>query len=103
MKPLKLKPRYGPSSAFLMNIFFAFKGSKPFYSYLEKLTKYGYVPISIAIVRQFHDSMQVCVQNDGEDSELFLVTNRVKKGCVMAPTLLSMMFSGTALMTNFST
>ena len=91
------------SSVFLMNIFFALKGSKPFYSYLQILTKYGYVPISIAMVWQFHDSMQVRVQNDGEDSEPFLVTNRVKQGCVMAPTLFSMMFSGTALMANYST
>ena len=37
--------------------------------------------------------MQARVQNDGEFSEPFEVTNRVKQGCVMAPTLFSMMFS----------
>ena len=47
----------------------------------------------MAMVRQFHDGMQACVQNDGEYSEPFPVTNGVKQGCVMAPTLLSMMFS----------
>ena len=30
-------PRYGPSSVFLLNVFFALKGSKPFYSYLLSL------------------------------------------------------------------
>ena len=33
MRFLKLKPRYGQSSAFLMNIFLAHKGTKLFYSY----------------------------------------------------------------------
>ena len=45
------------------------------------------------MVRQFHDSMQACIQNDGEYSEPFPVTNGVKQGFVMAPTLSSMMFS----------
>ena len=40
-----------------------------------------------------HDGMQARVQNDGEYSEPFPVTNGVKQGCVMAPTLFSMMFS----------
>ena len=34
MRLLQLKPRNGPSSAFLTNIFFVPKGSKRFYSYL---------------------------------------------------------------------
>ena len=45
------------------------------------------------MVLQIHDGMQACVQNDGEYSEPFPVTNGVKKGCAMAPTLFSMMFS----------
>ena len=57
------------------------------------MAKFGCLPRYIAMVRQFHDGMQAGVQNDGEYSEPFPVTNGVKQGCVMAPTLFSMMFS----------
>ena len=60
------------------------------------LENYGKVWLSdkfIAMVRQFHDGMLARVQNDGEFSGLFPVTNGVKQGCVLAPTLFSMMFS----------
>ena len=54
---------------------------------------FGCPPRFIAMVRQFHDGIQARVQNDGEFSEPFEVTNGVKQGCVMAPTLFSIMFS----------
>ena len=57
------------------------------------MTKFGCPPRYIAMVRQFHDGMQARVQNDGEYSEPFPVTNGVKLGCVMAATLFWMMFS----------
>ena len=57
------------------------------------MVKFGCPPRYIAMSRQFHDGMQARVQNDGEYSEPFPVTNGVKQGCVMAPTLFSMMFS----------
>ena len=57
------------------------------------MAKFGCPPRYIAMVREFHDGMQARVQNDGEYSEPFPVTNGVKQGCVMAPTLFSMMFS----------
>ena len=56
------------------------------------MAKFGCPPRFIAMVWQFHDGMQARVQNDGEYSEPFPVTNGVKLGCVMAPTLFSMMF-----------
>ena len=57
------------------------------------MAKFGCPPRYIAMVRQFHDSMQARVQNDGEYSEPFPVTNGVKQGCVMVPILFSMMLS----------
>ena len=56
-------------------------------------SKFGCPPRFIAMVWQFHDSMQARVQSDGEFSEPFEVTNGVKQGCVIAPTLFIMMFS----------
>ena len=46
-------------------------------------------PRFVVIVRQCHNDMQARVQNDGP----FVVTNGTKQGCVMSPTLFSMMFS----------
>ena len=57
------------------------------------MAKFGCPPRFIAMVRQFHDGMQTRVQIDEEFSEPFEVTNGVKQGCVMAPTLFSMMCS----------
>ena len=44
-------------------------------------------------MRQFHDGMLARVQNDGEFSDPFPMTNGVKQGCVLASTLFSMIFS----------
>ena len=57
------------------------------------IAKFVCLPRFIAMVRQFQDGMQARVQNDGEFSEPFEVTNGVKQVCVMAPTLFSMMCS----------
>ena len=45
------------------------------------------------IVMVYHDGMLARVQTDGEFSDSFPVTNGVKQGCVLAPTLFSMLFS----------
>ena len=45
------------------------------------------------MVRQLHDGMLARVQNDGEYSDPFTVTNGVKQGCVLASTLFSKTFS----------
>ena len=80
------------------------------------ITKFGCPPRYIVMVRQFHDGMQARVQNDGECSEPFPTAYGVKLGCVMAPTMFSIMFSqmlfktlmlvfqsGTALMASYFT
>ena len=57
------------------------------------MAKYGCPTKFITMVQQFHDGMEARVQDDGEYSKPFPVTNGVKQGCVLAPTLFSMMFS----------
>ena len=57
------------------------------------MSKYGCPRKFIAMVRLFHEGMQARVQDNGEVSEPFPVSNGVKQGCVLAPTLFSLMFS----------
>ena len=57
------------------------------------IAKFACLAKFIPMVRQFHDGMLVRIQNDGEFSDPFPVTNGVKQGCVLASTLFSMMFS----------
>ena len=64
------------------------------------MAKFGCPAEFIAMVRQFHDGMLARVQNDGEFSDPFPVTNGVKQGCVLASTLFSMMFSQSAMLTD---
>ena len=47
----------------------------------------------IALVRQLHDSMRAMVLDNGDMSDSFPVTNGVKQGCVLTPTLFSMVFA----------
>ena len=47
-----------------------------------------------ALVRQLHDGMRATVLDNGT-SDSFPVTNGVKEGCVLAPTLFSMVFAAT--------
>ena len=57
------------------------------------MAKFGCPPKFINLVRLFHDGMQARVKSHGKLSEPFPVTNGVKQGCVLAPTLFSIMFS----------
>ncbi|BHF58771.1 hypothetical protein SprV_0100172600 [Sparganum proliferum] len=45
------------------------------------------------MVRQLHDGMMAHVTDNGTVSEAFAVTDGVKLGCVLAPTLFSLMLS----------
>nr|VZI29872.1 unnamed protein product [Spirometra erinaceieuropaei] len=55
--------------------------------------KFGCPERFTQMVRQLHDGMMARVTNNGAVSEAFAVTNGVKQGCVLAPTLFSLMFS----------
>ena len=57
------------------------------------MARSGCPPRFIAMVWQIHDGMQARAQTDGDFFEPFGVTNGVKQGCVVTPTLFSMMFS----------
>ena len=59
----------------------------------EIMAKFGCPAKFITMVRQFRDSMQARVQDDRVYSKPFPVTSGLKQGCVLAPTLFSMMFS----------
>nr|VZI45850.1 unnamed protein product [Spirometra erinaceieuropaei] len=55
--------------------------------------KFGCPERFTQMVRQLHDGMMAQVTDNGAVSEAFAVTNGVKQGCVLAPTLFSLMFS----------
>nr|VZI38691.1 unnamed protein product [Spirometra erinaceieuropaei] len=57
------------------------------------MQKFGCPDRFTQMVRQLHDGMMARVTDNGAVSEAFAVTNGVKQGCVLAPTLLSLMFS----------
>ena len=46
-----------------------------------------------SLIRQLHDGMRATVLDNSDTSNLFPVTNGVKQGCVLAPTLFSMVFA----------
>ena len=56
------------------------------------MAKYGCPQKFISMAQQFHAGMQAQVQDNGE-TEPFPVTNGIKQGCVLAPTLFSLVFS----------
>nr|VZH90198.1 unnamed protein product [Spirometra erinaceieuropaei] len=57
------------------------------------IQKFGCPERFIQTVRQLHDGMIARVTDNGAASEAFAVTNGVKQGCVLVPTLFSLMSS----------
>jgi hypothetical protein len=60
------------------------------------LEDHGKVRLSTYVtemVRQFNNGTLARVHDEGEPSNTFPVTNGVKQGCVLDPTLFSLMFS----------
>ncbi|VDL96496.1 unnamed protein product [Schistocephalus solidus] len=57
----------------------------------KAMQKFGRPERFTHMVRQLHDGMTARVTNDRTVSEAFAVTNVLKQGCVLAPTLFSLM------------
>ncbi|BHF85225.1 hypothetical protein SprV_1002838800 [Sparganum proliferum] len=57
------------------------------------MQKFGCPERFTQMVRQLHDGMMARVTDNRAVSEAFAVTNGVKQGCVLAPTLFSLMFA----------
>ncbi|XP_077863501.1 uncharacterized protein LOC144347249 [Saccoglossus kowalevskii] len=57
------------------------------------MAKYGCPRKFITFIRQLHDGMLARVQDNREMTAPFPVSNGVKQGCALAPTLFSLMFS----------
>ena len=57
------------------------------------LSKLGCPPRFLQIIRSFHDGMFCRVIENGDASDPFPVSNGVKQGCVLAPTLFSLLFA----------
>ena len=60
---------------------------------LQIMEKFGCPRQFTALVRQLHDGMRATVIDNGDTSDAFPVTNGVNQGCVLAPTLFSMVFA----------
>ena len=60
----------------------------------DVLARFGVPPRMLAVIRQFHDGMQACVQlDDGECSDKFDVGQGLRQGCVLAPLLFNIFFT----------
>ena len=57
------------------------------------MSKLGCPPKFISMVRSLHNGMMARVIENGDVSSPFPVTNGVKQGCVLAPTLFSLLFA----------
>ncbi|BHF58860.1 hypothetical protein SprV_0100181500 [Sparganum proliferum] len=57
------------------------------------MQKFGSPEQFTQMVRQLHNDMTARVMGNGAVPKGFAVTHRVKQGCVLAPTLLNLMFS----------
>lgn len=57
------------------------------------LGKLGCPAKFVQLIRSFHDGMLARVIENGEVSDSFPVSNGVKQGCVLAPTLFSLLFA----------
>ena len=53
----------------------------------------GCPPTLLSIIQSFHEDMKGTIVYDGSTSEAFDISNGVKQGCVLAPTLFGIVFA----------
>ena len=61
--------------------------------FMADTTKDGCPYLFVGITRSFHERVVARVQDQGQTSEPFSVTNCTKQGCVVAPLLFALVFS----------
>ena len=59
----------------------------------KELKRLGCPPKFLTILRQLHDGQMGQVKHSGSLSDSFPISNGVKQGCVLAPSLFSILFS----------
>ena len=57
------------------------------------LSRLGCPPKFLTIIRQLHEGQRGRVKHNGSLSDSFPISNGVKQGCVLAPSLFSIFFS----------
>lgn len=61
--------------------------------------KFGFPPLFVSFLREFHDGMSARVITDGLESEPFEVLVCVKQGCVLAPVIFNLFLASLTLLT----
>ena len=57
------------------------------------LARFGCPLKFLSILRQLHEGQKGEMKHDGFQSDSFMISNGVKQGCILAPTLFSIIFS----------
>ena len=57
------------------------------------IERIGYPPKSLNLIIKLHDNKCSQIRYNSELSELILITNGVKHGCILAPTIIAVFFS----------
>lgn len=66
------------------------------------LKKYGCPDVYVNMIRQFHDGMRASVMVGGAETTPFDVSNGVRQGCVLAPSLFSLFLTAVLATTNIN-